>query len=59
VFVSVCSAPPRIHAEATGSKRDDLEHSASHRDVLQKVNELVLVGEMVVEEERCERSLSR
>ena len=41
-----------IKAEAPGSYRHDLEQAACDRDVLEKVDRLILVGEVVVKENR-------
>src|SRR5438445_8128133 len=40
-----------VEADATGTEGDDLQQPASHRDVLEEVEELVLVGEIAVEGE--------
>src|SRR6266478_3260454 len=46
------SATTRVEAEARGAEGDDLQQPAGHREVLEEVDELVLVGEMIVEGER-------
>jgi hypothetical protein len=46
------SASAGIHAQPTRAKRHQLEQSTCNRDVLEEVDELVLVGEIVVERER-------
>ena len=45
-----------VQAEAARSEGDHLEETAGHRDVLEEVDELILVGEVVVE---CERGGNR
>jgi hypothetical protein len=42
----------RMKAEAPGSRRRHLEQAACDRQVLENVGRLVLVGEVVVEEDR-------
>jgi hypothetical protein len=38
-----------VHAERPRAKRDDLEQSASHHQVLEEVDHLVLIGKVAVE----------
>ena len=45
-----------VQAESARSEGDHLQETAGHRDVLEEMDELILVGEVVVE---CERSGNR
>jgi hypothetical protein len=45
-----------VQAETARSEGDHLQKTAGHRDVLEEMDELILVGEVVVE---CERSGDR
>src|ERR1700750_1231720 len=42
----------RVQAVAAGPKVRDLQQSAGHHDVLEKVDHLILVGEIAVKEHR-------
>src|SRR5262249_3144464 len=45
-------ASTRVEAQAWGAEGDDLQQSAGDGEVLEEMDELVLVGEMEVEEDR-------
>src|SRR5882757_9197468 len=57
----------RVQAEASGSKMRDLQQPADNHDVLEKMDHLILIGEIPVKEDRrcqsehgeAERDLSR
>ena len=42
---------PAVEAECAGSESDDLEQAASHGDILQEMDHLVLVGEIMMKEQ--------
>ncbi len=49
----------RVQAEAACAVRHDLQQTAGHRDVLEEVNELVLIGQSTVEDHRSEDTEKR
>ena len=42
----------RIEAEATRAEGDDLQEPAGHGEVLEEMDELVLIGQLVMEYQR-------
>lgn len=49
----------RVQAEASCAVGHDLQQTAGHRDVLEEVNELVLIGQSTVEDHRSEDTEKR